>query len=181
MPLSAVIKCYETIFSSVIRRLYVCTQCNCTLMLLISHPVNNEVCSQHKRRFILKNILERKVNEEPEDQVKVCTITISLIEIFPKTGLFLPVKHLAGVWHLELCLNKSDKTGKVKCIIPDKHAPKTDHLRLCNSYFSKIGSFVLKVTTVRSTASESITERSLPLRTRQNLLPSLFFDSEVLK
>lgn len=166
MSLSAVIKCYETIFSSVIRRLFVCTQCNCILMLLISHPVNNEACSQHKQRFILQNILERKVNEEPEDQVKV-TITISLIEIFPKTGLFLSAKHLAGVWHLALCLNKSDKTGKVKCINPDKHAPKTDHLRLCNSYFSKIGSFVLKVTTVRSTPSESITERSLPLCTRQ--------------
>lgn len=81
MRLSAVIKCYETIFSSVIRRLFVCTQCNCILMLLISHPVNNEVAPS----FILKNILERKVNEEPEDQVKVCTITISLIDIFPKT------------------------------------------------------------------------------------------------
>lgn len=131
-------------------------------------------------RLILKNILERKVNEEPEDQrISIREITISLIEIFPKTGLSLSVKHLAGVWHLELCLNKSDKKGKVKCINPDKHAPKTDHLRLGNSYFSKIGSFVLKVTTVRSTPSESITERSLPLCSRQNLLSSLFFDSEV--
>lgn len=102
------------------------------------------------RLLILKNILERKVNEEPEDQrISIREITISLIEIFPKTGLSLSVKHLAGVWHLELCLNKSDKKGKVKCINPDKHAPKTDHLRLGNSYFSKIGSFVLKVTTVR--------------------------------
>lgn len=89
------------------------------------------------------------------------------------------MKHLAGVWHLDLCLNKSDKTEKAKCINPDKHAPKTDHLRLCNSYFSKIGSFVLKVTTVRSSPSESITERSPPLCTRQNLLSSLFFDFEV--
>lgn len=85
------------------------------------------------------------------------------------------MKHLAGVWQLELCLNKSDKKGKVKCIKPDKHALKTDHLRLCNSYFLKIGSLVLKVTTVRSTPSESITERSSPLCTRQNLLSSLFF------